>query len=182
MKQEDKEKFEKALDDMTKTGVIFAPKSHKEQTLVIINSLPLDGNYQEITGLPIPLMDRLLIKPIKQGEVKLPVGILLPKSSSQKNQMFGLVYAMGSEVTIPVRLGLKIEYEEFAATPESEINHKGETYLIISQHALRAIIPPSAYKYPVYETNDEKRRQMRMDEQSIANKIGEAKLDKLNNE
>lgn len=154
----------------------------QQHRLDIIKSLPLDDTYEPVKGLPIPIGQKLIIKPIIQKEIKLSSGLMLTASSSRKKQYMGIVMLMGEGVNIPVREGLKVEYEEFAHNPQSELVYRGEVYIVMEQHNIRAVMPPDSFKYPVWEGTEEKRRIARADDQKSYRKKVDEKLDKIQNE
>ena len=158
---------------------------HKQKHLEIINNLPLEQGFHIPAGLPIPIGDRLLIKPVMQKNNRTESGLIIPQSSSRRSEYMGIVMLLGDEVTLPVFPGLKVEFELGAYhptnNPQGELVHKGIIYVTMSQHLIRAIIPPDVFKYPVYETNEEKRRQMRIDETKQAKEYFDKKQDQINN-
>jgi hypothetical protein len=153
----------------------------QKKRLEIINGLPIEENFEIPKGLPIPIGSNILIKPIAYKEVKLASGVMLPASSSRKKQYLAVVYLIGEEVTKPIREGIKIEYEEHVDVTPSELIHKGEVYLVISEHHIRCVVPPDVYKYPVYETNEEKRRITKADDQKDFIKKQDEKFDEIQN-
>lgn len=153
----------------------------QQKRLEIINSIPVEIDFEIPKGLPIPIGSNIIVKPIIQKEIKLASGVMLSASSSRKKQYLAVVYLIGEEVTKPIREGIKIEYEEHVDVTPSELIHKGEVYLVISEHHIRCVVPPDVYKYPVYETKEEKRRATKIDDQKAYIKKSDEKLDKIQN-
>jgi len=157
---------------------IAEENTHKESILEIINSLPIAEDFEVPNGFPIPINQSIIVKPVNR-EIKTVGGIILSKASSKKINSIGTIYAIGEEVNIPIRLGLEVDCEEFAMSPQSELNFKGDSYYVISQHTIRAICTPNSFKYPRHPNNDEKRRQDRIDEQATVSKTLQHKVDNL---
>lgn len=90
-----------------------------------------------------PLADRILVKPIEVGE-KTKSGIILPDTAKEKPQE-GKVIAAGKGATsedgiivpLEVKQGDKVLYGRYSGT---EINHKGEDFLILRQEDILAIV------------------------------------------
>jgi len=85
-----------------------------------------------------PLADRVLVKP-DPAEEKTAGGLIIPDTAKEK-PLAGTIMAAGpgtEEVKMEVKPGDKVLYGKYAGT---EITHEGETYLMMKQSDLFAII------------------------------------------
>ena len=85
-----------------------------------------------------PLSDRVLIQP-KPAEEKTAAGLIIPDTAKEK-PLAGKVVAVGpgtSEVKMEVKVGDQVLYGKYAGT---EVTVEGETYLIMRQSDIFAII------------------------------------------
>ncbi len=85
-----------------------------------------------------PLADRVLVKP-DAAEEKTAGGLIIPDTAKEK-PLAGVVVAAGpgtEEVKMEVKAGDKVLYGKYAGT---EITHDGETYLMMKQSDLFAIM------------------------------------------
>ncbi|WP_295989284.1 co-chaperone GroES [uncultured Alistipes sp.] len=85
-----------------------------------------------------PLSDRVLILP-NPAEEKTAGGLIIPDTAKEK-PLAGKVVAVGpgtSEVTMEVKEGDQVLYGKYAG---QEIQIEGETYLIMKQNDILAII------------------------------------------
>lgn len=85
-----------------------------------------------------PLSDRVLILP-NPAEEKTAGGLIIPDTAKEK-PLVGKVVAVGpgtSEVTMEVKEGDQVLYGKYAG---QEIQIEGETYLIMKQNDILAII------------------------------------------
>ena len=85
-----------------------------------------------------PLSDRVLILP-NPAEEKTAGGLIIP-DTAKENPLAGKVVAVGpgtSEVTMEVKEGDQVLYGKYAG---QEIQIEGETYLIMKQNDILAII------------------------------------------
>jgi chaperonin GroES len=85
-----------------------------------------------------PLADRVLVKP-DAAEEKTAGGLIIPDTAKEK-PLAGTVVAAGpgtEEVKMEVKKGDKVLYGKYAGT---EITHDGETYLMMKQSDIFAII------------------------------------------
>ena len=85
-----------------------------------------------------PLSDRVLITPAP-AEEKTAGGLFIPDTAKEKPLM-GKVVAVGpgtSEVKMEVKEGDKVLYGKYAGT---ELHYEGETYLMMKQSDILAII------------------------------------------
>ena len=85
-----------------------------------------------------PLSDRVLILP-NPAEEKTVGGLIIPDTAKEK-PLAGKVVAVGpgtSEVTMEVKEGDQVLYGKYAG---QEIQIEGETYLIMKQNDILAII------------------------------------------
>ena len=85
-----------------------------------------------------PLSDRVLIQPTP-AEEKTAAGLIIPDTAKEK-PLAGKVVAVGpgtSEVKMEVKVGDQVLYGKYAGT---EVTVEGETYLIMRQSDIFAII------------------------------------------
>lgn len=85
-----------------------------------------------------PLSDRVLIQP-NPAEEKTAAGLIIPDTAKEK-PLAGKVVAVGpgtSEITMEVKVGDQVLYGKYAGT---EVTVEGETYLIMRQSDIFAII------------------------------------------
>ncbi len=85
-----------------------------------------------------PLSDRVLIHP-NPAEEKTAAGLIIPDTAKEK-PLAGKVVAVGpgtSEVKMEVKVGDQVLYGKYAGT---EVTVEGETYLIMRQSDIFAII------------------------------------------
>lgn len=85
-----------------------------------------------------PLSDRVLIQP-NPAEEKTAAGLIIPDTAKEK-PLAGKVVAVGpgtSEVKMEVKVGDQVLYGKYAGT---EVTVEGETYLIMRQSEIFAII------------------------------------------
>ena len=85
-----------------------------------------------------PLSDRVLIQP-NPAEEKTAAGFIIPDTAKEK-PLAGKVVAVGpgtSEVKMEVKVGDQVLYGKYAGT---EVTVEGETYLIMRQSDIFAII------------------------------------------
>ena len=85
-----------------------------------------------------PLSDRVLIQP-NPAEEKTAAGLIIP-DTAKENPLAGKVVAVGpgtSEVKMEVKVGDQVLYGKYAGT---EVTVEGETYLIMRQSDIFAII------------------------------------------
>lgn len=85
-----------------------------------------------------PLSDRVLIQP-NPAEEKTAAGLIIPDTAKEK-PLAGKVVAVGpgtSEVKMEVKVGDTVLYGKYAGT---EVTVEGETYLIMRQSDIFAII------------------------------------------
>lgn len=85
-----------------------------------------------------PLSDRVLVQP-NPAEEKTAAGLIIPDTAKEK-PLAGKVVAVGpgtSEVKMEVKVGDQVLYGKYAGT---EVTVEGETYLIMRQSDIFAII------------------------------------------
>lgn len=90
-----------------------------------------------------PLADRVLVK-VEEEETKTMGGILLPDTAQEKSQK-GVVVAVGSGKMTEEGKRLPLEVKEgdevlFAKYSGTEIEDKGEKYLLLSERDILAIL------------------------------------------
>ena len=85
-----------------------------------------------------PLSDRVLVKP-NPAEEKTAGGLFIPDTAKEK-PLRGKVIAAGpgtTEVAMEVKVGDTVMYGKYAGT---EINYEGESYLVMKQADIIAVI------------------------------------------
>ena len=85
-----------------------------------------------------PLEDRVVIKKL-QAEEKTASGIVLPGQAKEVPQIAEVI-AVGpgtDEVTMAVKTGDKVIFSQYAGT---EVKYEGETYIIVSNSDLLAVV------------------------------------------
>ena len=85
-----------------------------------------------------PLADRVLVKP-DPAEEKTAGGLIIPDTAKEK-PLAGTVVAAGpgtEDVKMEVSPGDKVLYGKYAGT---EITHDGETYLMMKQNDIFAVL------------------------------------------
>lgn len=90
-----------------------------------------------------PLADRVLVK-VEEEETKTMGGILLPDTAQKKSQK-GVVVAVGSgkmteegkRLPLEVKEGAEVLFAKYSGT---EIEDKGEKYLLLSERDILAIL------------------------------------------
>ncbi len=82
-----------------------------------------------------PLKDRVLIKP-KEVEEKTTGGIYIPDSAKEKT-LEAEVIEVGTDETMPVKVGDRVMFESFAGT---EVTVEGKKHLIIQVKDILAVI------------------------------------------
>ncbi len=89
-----------------------------------------------------PLADRVVLK-VKEAEVKTASGLFMPEESKEKPVQAEVVavgpgtYSHGTKVEMEVAVGDTVIYSKFAGT---EVEVDGETYLIIRQSEILAVL------------------------------------------
>jgi chaperonin GroES len=90
-----------------------------------------------------PLNDRILVKPSDEQEEKIG-GIIIPDTAKEKPQEGKVVEAgpgrigeNGQRIALTVAVGNKVLYGKYSGT---EIKYQGETYLIMREDDVLAII------------------------------------------
>jgi chaperonin GroES len=85
-----------------------------------------------------PLADRVLVKP-DPAEEKTAGGLIIPDTAKEK-PLAGTVVAAGpgtEDVKMEVKKGDKVLYGKYAGT---EVTHDSETYLIMKQNDIFAVL------------------------------------------
>ncbi len=85
-----------------------------------------------------PLADRVVVEPA-EAETTTAGGIIIPDTAKEKPQQ-GVIIAVGDgkkDEPLTVKVGDKVLYGKFAGT---EINIEGETYLIMRESDIYAIV------------------------------------------
>ena len=89
-----------------------------------------------------PLADRILIK-MKEGEEKTESGLILSAAAKEKPQIAEVIAVGpggmidGNQVEIYVKPGDRVIVSKYAGT---EVKYEGETYLIVKQSDVLAIV------------------------------------------
>lgn len=90
-----------------------------------------------------PLHDRVVVKPIKEGEIT-KAGIILPDTAKEKPERGEVVAAgagrmleNGSRAAMSVKVGDKILFKKYSP---DEIKVDGQEYLILEERDILAVI------------------------------------------
>lgn len=153
--------------------------THKERQLNLVQELPIEKEFQIPDGLLIPSGAQILIKRIGQDPFISKGGIIVPEQSTKKKGLHGIVMAIGPDVDIEsslVKLGIKVEFREGL---EEDTLHNGEAYLLIDQFHIKGIVPDGNFKHPKYPTNDELRREDRIEFTKRSQKKSKQQMDEL---
>lgn len=157
-------------------------EEHKQQKLKELADLPVDIDFEGIpNGLLIPFGNKILIRKVHQKAMQSKGGIILAESGDTKRSTHGIIYGLGSTVDLeqyPVKLGMKVE---FTIGLEEDTYHDGQAYLCIDQYHVKGAVPEGNYKHPYFPTNRDKRRSEMIDNGKRADKIADAKIDKIQN-
>lgn len=156
----------------------------KEAILKEIAELSIEESFKAPDSLPIPLRDEIMILPVMQDENKTAEGLYVPEGSAENpdSNKLGIVARLGSEVTLPIRIGMKIWF-----SPNKNyfqiMGKDGNVYLLMIQHNIHCIATPESYPIPTFRTNleirnDERREGLKRtndDAQKLANMSKEEK-------
>lgn len=85
-----------------------------------------------------PLGDRIVVEP-KAQEEKTAAGIIIPDSTKER-PFEGVVLAVGAgtkDIEMELTVGDKVLYGKYAGT---EVTHEGETYLVMKQGDVFAVL------------------------------------------
>jgi len=138
----------------------------QEQRLLNLKNLPIEPNFKIPEGLYIPFLDNVLIREVKQGEMKTKTGI--SGASQTIGASIGVIYAIGEGVTLPVSLGMRVYYEP---TTKLRVIFEGEEFIQIGQYYVFGAVPPDNYlETKGALTVNEKRRESRKSGLANANK------------
>lgn len=133
----------------------------KEEILKEIFELPLEEGFIPAIGLPVPLADEVLILPVMQNEKTRASGIVLLSTESVANdKKIGIVARVGHEVRKPIKLGMRILFENKANHFRIDASD-GNEYLMILQHNIYCACTPQNYVVPEFKTKLQKRDEER---------------------
>ncbi len=155
--------------------------SHKTDYLKLASELPIEEGFTIPDGLLMPCGSQILVKRVKSGSFLSRGGIIIPAADDSQKGLHGIVMAIGPQVDLdayPVKEGVKIEFKPGL---EEDTIHDGERYLLIDQYSLKGLVPPGNFKHPKYPTNEEKRRETRINAVQNSKKLADKQLDKINN-
>ena len=90
-----------------------------------------------------PLADRVLVK-VEEEETKTKGGILLPDTAQKKSQK-GIVAAVGNgkitdagqRISMEVKVGDEVLFAKYSGT---DVEDNGETYLLLSERDILAVL------------------------------------------
>lgn len=91
-----------------------------------------------------PIEDRVVVKPSKEAEKTTASGLIVQVSKDEKPQE-AVVVAVGPGITLPsgvqvsldVKVGDKVIFAKYSGT---EIDHEGETYIILPYRDIFAVL------------------------------------------
>src|SRR5258708_38309533 len=96
-----------------------------------------------------PLEDRIVVRPLEEGQQKTPSGIIIPDTAKEKPQE-GEVFAVGpgrfedgKRVPLDVKVGDRVIYSKYGGT-EGKVD--GDEYLILSARDLLSVVKGSSKK------------------------------------
>lgn len=114
-------------------------RSSAEETIQIIENLPIHKDYKHIPDLPIPMGYGLLIKPlIGSGIETLESGLLLSTGNNTQPKCEGILYAVGPQCSKYMRIGLKYQY---SAEVKSSFLHKGQEFMKMDEFSVHFVVP-----------------------------------------
>lgn len=149
-------------------------KEREEKTLTEIANLPLEEGFVPVEGLPIPFRNEVLLLPIMQGEKKTASGIIMPAFTDKANdKKLAIVAAIGPNVTLPIRVGLRVLFDNRGNY--FRINAQdGNEYLMTIENFIYAAATPETYIVPEFRSKLEKRNDAR--KEGFDNKMKDDKI------
>lgn len=125
-----------------------------------LEALPIEEGFEIPKGLFIPFSSYILIKEIKQGEVKSKSGIITAVAASKTvGASVGVVYAIGEDVFLPIFEGMRVYYEPSTML---RVYCENEEYIQIPSHLVFGAAPPATYLQPYVADAIAKRRESRI--------------------
>lgn len=92
-----------------------------------------------------PLGDRVVVRPSREDEKKLPSGIIIPDTVDKEKPATGVVIAVGPGryddgelVPMQVKVGDRVLFSKYGY---DEVKHDGEEYYILSESSVLAVLP-----------------------------------------
>lgn len=161
---------------MTKTAA-----SHKDQYLKIASKLPIEENFEIPDGLLMPCGTQILVKRLVAGSFMSRGGIIIPDATGKAKGLHGVVMAIGPQVDLqayPIKEGVKIEFKPGL---EEDTLHGGIEYILLDQYSIKGLVPPGNYKHPKFPTNEEKRRETRINAVKNSHDLSNKQMDFINN-
>lgn len=129
-----------------------------------LNSLPIDPDFELVEGLFMPFGRDVLIKEIKQGEVKTKSGIIAATPSTKTvGASIGVIMARGEDCFKPHYEGMKVYYEPSSTL---RIYCKGIEYIQLPEDFVYGAAPPETYLQPYVADFIGRRREKRVDQQA----------------
>lgn len=117
-------------------------KSSAEETIEIIENLPLHKDYKPVPDLPIPLGYGVLIKPITKTieEITFDSGVTLLTAEGNNTQpkCEGILYAVGPQCSKYMRIGLKYQY---SAEVKTSFRHKQHEFMKMDEFSVHFVVP-----------------------------------------
>jgi chaperonin GroES len=120
-------------------NIYIVVSTHTERVLIKETRIVVEEEYTMLK----PLGDRVVIRVLEQEE-KTASGIFLPDTAKEKPSQGeiiavgpGKVQDDGKRVALDVKAGDKIIFSKYAGT---EVKFEGQTYLIVSERDILAII------------------------------------------
>lgn len=154
----------------------------KEDVKTVLDEFELeemiDPEFEGIPkGLLIPTGNKVVIKPIKQGQYKTGGGIIIPESTPEMLQI-GILYRTGPLVPEYLKPGMRVAYSKnvvYGFYHNSDFYHNPDVFMI------EGIIPPGNYFPGYYPTFEHRKREERIDNQKHAHEVMNNKIDAIQN-
>lgn len=140
-----------------------------------LNSLPIPADFEIPEGIFIPFGRDVLIKEIKQGEVKTKSGIITAVAATKTvGASVGYIVMRGEECFKPHYEGMKVYYEP---TSLLRVYCKGEEYIQLPEDYVFGAAPPETYLQPYVADFIGRRREKRVDQQKAFMEKSDKKLE-----
>lgn len=97
-----------------------------------------------------PLADRVVVRPSRKDEKKLPSGIIIPDTVDKEKPATGTVVAVGPGryddgdlLPMTLKVGDTVLFSKYGY---DEVKFEGEEYYILSESSVLAVLPPDKRK------------------------------------
>lgn len=131
----------------------------RNERLKELNNLPIEEDFEIPKGLFIPFGRDVLIKEIKQGEIKRNGIIVGIPTSKTVGASIGVIYAKGEDCFKPLYEGMRVYYE-----PQSmlRVYCNNDEYIQLPEDFVFGAAPPETYLQPYVADTVAKRRESRI--------------------